>query len=108
MRGRSLLVYMVARPSRLPPQHPRGGFPDGRNEPVKERGCTMTRKTALAVGRSALTRQRIRTTADLDKWIRRHPMRDGNLMSRFKALSQLTGPDASIWILNDLAIEVCT
>src|SRR5208282_2134770 len=55
----------------------------------------------------------IKTTADLDKWIKEHPKTETkgpnagsrSLMSRYDALNELVGNDAATWILHDLATD---
>jgi hypothetical protein len=55
----------------------------------------------------------IKTTADLDKWIKEHPKTETkgpyagsrSLMSRYDALKELVGDDAATWILHDLATD---
>jgi hypothetical protein len=55
----------------------------------------------------------IKTTADLDKWIKEHPKTETkgpyagsrSLMSRYDALNVLVGEDAATWILHDLATD---
>jgi hypothetical protein len=53
----------------------------------------------------------IKTTADLDRWIKARPQVNASgesyLMSRFDALKIIVGEDSVTWIMNDLAIEVC-
>jgi hypothetical protein len=60
-----------------------------------------------------LQRLGIKTTADLDKWIKEHPKTETkgpyagsrSLMSRYDALNELVGNDAATWILHDLATD---
>jgi hypothetical protein len=60
-----------------------------------------------------LQRLGIKTTADLDKWIKEHPKTETkgpyagsrSLMSRYDALNELVGTFAATWILHDLATD---
>lgn len=67
-------------------------------------------KLSQSQGIARLKRLGIKTTSDLDNWIKNHPRTDkltGRqvLMSRFGALKQLIGENAATFILNELAIQ---
>lgn len=55
-----------------------------------------------------LLKNNIKTMADLDNWIKKHPTAEKHYMSRFNALKILVGENAAIWMLNELAIQQCT
>ena len=55
-----------------------------------------------------LINHNIKTIADLDNWIKKHPTQENHHMSRFSALKILVGENAAMWMLNELAIKQCT
>ena len=77
--------------------------PDSSRSPAKPRKRVRTlgdvRKRAI----TKLQRLGIKTTADLDAWIRKNPTKDGSLTSRFGALKKLVGENAATWMIHDLS-----
>src|SRR5271166_64459 len=100
-------VGWQCRPERQP------GVPDPQAMSLSK----MNSKRAGSQGtRAAVAKLRslgIKTTADLDKWIKEHPKTETkgpyagsrSLMSRYDALKELVGDDAATWILHDLATD---
>jgi len=70
-------------------------------------------RQAIRDGVAKLRAMGIKTTADLDKWIKEHPKTETkgpyagsrSLMSRYDALKELAGEDAATWILHDMATD---
>jgi hypothetical protein len=94
------------RPERQP------GVPEPQAMPLSK----MNSKRAGSQTREAVAKLKslgIKTTADLDKWIKEHPKTETkgpyagsrSLMSRYDALNELVGNDAATWILHDLATD---
>ncbi len=75
----------------------------------KRAGYRTQHREAIA----KLQRLSIKTTADLDAWIKAHPRKitkgpyagRTEFASRFEALTELVGGDAATWILHDLATD---
>ncbi len=63
---------------------------------------------AVKFGIRALKARGLHTTADLDQWIKTHPVTTPtgtHWMSRFSALKTICGEDAAVWLINDMAIN---
>jgi hypothetical protein len=68
-------------------------------------------KNIMATAKRKLKRLGIKTTADLDTWIKNNIRVDDQGrrygLSRYAALKELVGEDAATWILHDLATNQC-
>ncbi len=96
------------RPERQPGV-PEADVPFAKMNSEKEAGYRGQYREAIA----KLQRLGIKTTGDLDKWIKEHPQTETkgphagsrSLLSRYDALKELAGEDAATWILHDLATD---
>lgn len=94
------------RPNRQPSAPPTNLEPISKMNSAKKAGNQVAQQ-----GIAKLRAMGIKTTADLDNWIKEHPKTETkgpykgsrSLLSRYDALKELAGDDAATWILHDLA-----